>query len=427
MLHAALAVGILLAGLALPPRPADAWQVRVGSNLHSGGGGVAIDSRGDVVGSTESRVGSKRFPEIVKLSAERGRHQWHRRFDDADRGYVVALVTTADDDVIAAVTLRPIGRGFSIVRLAAADGAVLWRHDVAAVSSRDHFADMTLDPTGNVVVGAELDDRIVVLALHGTDGTERWRSEVPAFATDVAIAPDGDVVVAGDTTAPGAVIARLDGSTGATRWTRTFPDLGNPRGLAVDGDGTVVFGARFAVGRSFFNPTTRFTVVLLDASGDTVWERRIEPADGTSTEAYVATTTFLPGGDVAATGSVDDEVATVRLARTTGDVVWRHDLDGEAGFLARTPDGDLLVGADVFNGRTCWDFVLLDLSSTTGTERGRRRMRGRAANDHSGCSSGVNDDGLRALAVSDLGVAIVARVGDPRGLRWLIARFPLPR
>jgi hypothetical protein len=243
----------------------------------------------------------------------------------------------------------------------------------------------------------------------------------------VAIAPDGDVVVAGDTTAPGAVIARLDGSTGATRWTRTFPDLGNPRGLAVDGDGTVVFGARFAVGRSFFNPTSRFTVVLLDASGDTIWERRIEPADGTSTGAYVATTTFLPGGDVAATGSVDDETATVRLARTTGDVVWRHDLDGEAGFLARTPDGDLLVGVDVFDGRTCWDFVLLDVSSTTGTERGRRRMRGRAANDRSGCSSGVNDDGLRALAVSDLGVAIVARVGDPRGPRWLIARFPLAR
>ena len=432
MLRAALAVGMVLAGLALPPRPADAWQLRVGSNLHSAGGDVAIDSRGDVVGSTERRVGSKRFAEVVKLSAERGRQQWRHSFDDTDRSYVSALVTTADDDVIAAVTLGPIGKGFSIVRLAATDGSVVWRHDLAAVSSHDRFADMTLDPTGDVIVGAGIDDRIVVLALRGADGTERWRSEFTPVAehetaNEVAIAPGGDVVVAGDTTAPGAVLARLDGSTGATRWTRTFPHLGNPRGLAVAGDGTVVFGARFAEGQFVFDPTSRFTVVLLRTSGEPIWERRIEPADGRSVDDYVAATTFLPDGDVAATGSVDDAVATVRLARTTGDVVWRHDLDGEPGLLARTPDGDLLVGADVFNGRTCWDFVVLDLSSTTGTERARRRMRGRAANDRSGCSSGVNDDALGALAVSDLGVAIAARVGDPRGKRRLIARFPLAR
>ena len=432
MLHTALAVGMLLAGLALPPRPADAWQLRVGSNLHSPGGDVAIDSRGDVVGSTERRVGSKRFPEVVKLSAERGRQQWRRSFDD-DRAYINALETTADDDVIAVVQLGPVGKGFSVVRLAAADGSVVWRHDVAAMSRRDRFADLTLDPAGDVIVGAGIDDRIVVLALRGTDGTERWRSELLTplaryvSANEVAVAPDGDVVVAGDTSAPGAVVARLDGSTGATRWTRDFPHLGDPRGLAVDRDGTVAFGAYFAVVRQPLNPNSRFTVVLLGASGELTWERRIEPADGRSTGGYVAATAFLPDGDVVATGSVDDDVATVRLARTTGDVVWRHDLDGEPGLLARTPDGDLVVGADVFNGRTCWDFVLLDLSSTTGTERGRRRMRGRAANDHSGCSSGVNDDGLRALAVSDLGVAIAARVGDPRGPRRLIARFPLVR
>ena len=417
-------------GAALPPRPADAWQLRVGSNLHSAGGGVAIDSRGDVIGSTERRVGSKRFAEVVKLSAERGRQQWRRRFDDADRGYVTDLMTMADDDVIAAVMLGPIVKGFSIVRLAAADGSVVWRHDVPATSSRDRFADVTLAPTGDVIVGARIGDRIIVLALRGTDGTERWRSSTAPIgeyesANGVAIAPDGDVVVAGDTSAAGAVVARLDGSTGATRWTRNFPHLGDPHGIAVDGDGTVVFGAHFAVGRSLFNPTSRFTVVLLGASGNPIWEHRIEPADGRSTSGYVSTTTFLPGGDVAATGSVDDDTVTVRLARTTGEVLWRHDLDGEPGFLARTPDGDLLVSADVFNGRTCWDFVLLDLSSPTGTERGRRRIRGRAANDHSGCSSGANDDGLRALAVSDLGVAIAARVGDPRGQRRLIARFPL--
>jgi outer membrane protein assembly factor BamB len=299
------------------------------------------------------------------------------------------------------------------------------------VSSRDRFADMTLTPTGDVIVGARIGDRIVVLALRGTDGTERWRSSTEPIgeyesANGVAVTPDGDVVVAGDTSAPGAVVARLDGSTGATRWTRSFPHLGDPHGLAVDGDGTVLFGAYFAVGRSLFDPTS-FTVVLLGASGDPIWERRIEPTDGKSPSGYVSATTFLPGGDVAATGSVDDDTVTVRLARTTGDVLWRHDLDGAPGRLARTPDGDLLVSAGVFNGRTCWDFVLLDLSSATGTERGRRRMRGRAANDHSGCSSGVNDDGLGALAVSDLGVAIAASVGDTRGKRRLIARFPLAR
>ncbi len=432
MLHGTLAVGMLLAALALSPRPADAWQLRVGSNVHSPGGDVAIDSRGDVVGSTEHRVGRKRFPEIVKLSAARGRRQWRRRFDDADRGYVQAVLTTPGDDVVAAGRFGPYGTGFTIVRLAAADGTVVWRHDVPATSRHDRFADMTLDPTGDVIVGAAIGDRIVVLALRGTDGTERWRSSTAPIgqyegANDVAIAPDGDVVVAGDTTAPGAVLARLDGGTGATRWIRTFPNLGNPRGLAIDGDGTIVFGAHFAVGLGLFNPTSRFTVVLLGASGDPIWERRIEPADGTSVGDYVAAATFLPDGDVAATGSVDDRVVTVRLARATGDVVWRHDLDAEPGLLARTPAGDLLVGADVFDGRTCRDFVLLDLSATTGTERGRRRMRGRAENDRSGCSSGVNDDGLVGLAVSDLGVAIGARVGDTRGPRRLIARFPLTR
>jgi outer membrane protein assembly factor BamB len=430
MRHVALAVVVLLAA----SYPADAWQLRIGSNLHSAGRGVAIDSRGDVVGATERRVGSKRFPEIVKLSAERGRQQWRRRFDDADGGYVQALLTTIGDDVIAVVRRGAYGTGFStIVRLAAADGAILWRHDVPVTTRSDHVADIALDPTGDVIVGAAIDARIVVLALRGTDGVERWRwRAVPIGqyegANAVAIAPDGDVLVAADSTAPAAVLARLDGGTGVPRWTRSFLHLQRPHGLTVDGDGTVAFGASSAVDSYLFNPTSRFTVVLLDAAGEPIWERRIEPVDGTSTSDHVAAATFLPGGDVAATGSIDDETVTVRLARTTGDVVWRHDLDGEGGFLARKPDGDLLIGASVFHWRTCWDFVLLDLSATTGTERGRRRIRGRAANDRSGCSSGVNDDGLRGLAVSDLGIlAIAARVGDPRGPRRLIARLPLAR
>jgi outer membrane protein assembly factor BamB len=430
MHHIVFAAVVLL----LAPYPADAWQVRVGSNLHSASGGVAIDSRGDVIGASERRVGSKRFPEIVKLSAERGRQQWRRRFDDADPGYVQTLRTTVGDDVIAVVRRGAYGTGVStIMRLAAADGAILWRYDVPITTRSDRFSSIAVDPTGDLIVGAAIDGLIVVLALRGTDGAERWRwraTPVGQFegTNAVAIAPDGDVVVAGDSTAPAAVLARLDGGTGVPRWTRTFPHLQNPHGLRVDGDGTVAFGASSAVGSYVFNPTSRFTVVLLDAAGELVWERRIEPADGNSTDDRVASTTFLPGGDVAATGSIDDETVTVRLARTTGDVVWRHDLDGENGFLVRKPDGDLLIGASVFHWRTCSDFVLLDLSATTGTERGQRRMRGRAANDRSGCSSGVNDDWLWDVAVSDLGVlAIAARVGDPRGPRRLIARFPLAR
>lgn len=427
MRHVAFAALLVLAA----QHHAAAWQVRVGSNLGSAGGGVAIDSRGDVIGSTERRVGNQRFPEIVKLSAERGRPLWRTRFDDVDPGYVQSVSTAPGDDVIAVVRDGRYGTGVSrILRLAAADGAVLWRYDVPVNTRSDRLASIRVDPAGDLIVGAAIDAQIVVLALRGADGAERWRwraTPVGRFegANALAIAPGGDVVVAGDSSAPAAVLARLDGGTGVPRWTRTFTHLQRPHGLAVDDDGTVALGASSAVGSFLFNPTSRFTVVLLDAAGEPIWERRIHPADGVSNADHVATTMFLPGGDAVATGSIDDETVTVRLARATGDIVWRHGLDGVNGFLLRKPDGDLLLTASVFRWRSCSDFVLVDLSATSGRERRRRRIRGRARNDRSGCSSGVNDDGLQGLAVSERGVALAARVGDPRGPRRLLARFPL--
>ncbi len=433
MHHIVFAAVVLL----FASRPADAWQVRVGSNLRTAGGGVAIDSRGDVIGGTEHRFGNERFPEVVKLSAQRGRELWRHTFDDVDRGYVRTLLTTANDDVLVVRRLGGYGAPFAIVRLAAADGTVLWRYDLPATTVRDGFASMKVDPEGDVIVGATIDDRIVALALRGTDGTERWRSDLPSSgryntAFRVVMGPADDVFVTGESSTPStthtAVVARLDRGTGATRWTRTFPKMSHPNGLAVDGHGTVVVGARHAEGTDLFDRTARFTVVLLDAAGELLWERRMEPPPGGSIGDAARSATFLPGGDVAATGDVDDEAVTVRLARTTGDVVWRHDLDGQGGFHVPTPDGNLLIGASTFHWRTCQDYTLVNVSASTGFALGQRRIRGRAANDRSGCASGVNDDGLRSLAVSDVGaLAIAANVGDPRGTRRLIGRFPLAR
>lgn len=426
-----LALAALL--VALPfVATAGAWQVRVGSSVRHGGV-VATDARGDVVSSTERRVGGHRVPQIVKLAARGGRLVWRRTFRDAVDGWVNRLALTAGGDVIAAGALGPDRNTISIARLAGTDGSIIWRHALPAPPQDDALTGVVLDGAGDVIAAGDLDGQMVVRKLDGADGHELWRADVgPGSANDVLVDDAGNAIVVGGGEAFAAAgsevwtrVVMLDGATGARGWAREMPMVRSGPGLSV-GNGAVAVAAQGTDGLY-----GAFVVLLLDAvSGETRWERRLGPATGGPSDPKATATAFLsPDGDIVAAGTIDDMLVTVRLDRATGDVLWRHDVTGDhgaaGGVLTVAPTGDLLLGGAVFDQDTCWDVAIVAIAAATGDRLSMRQLHGRAK-DRSACASGGADDGLGGVAASPLGVvAVAATLADPRASRRLIGTYPL--
>ncbi|HTR04143.1 MAG TPA: S-layer homology domain-containing protein [Thermoanaerobaculia bacterium] len=224
---------------------------------------VSLDPAGNpiVIGSTYDAGGFENGM-VVKLSGLDGSVSWTyvydgggQYFDDITEG----VSTDAGGNVfIAGSTSSLNGYNWWVVKLASADGGILW----GPITTQPGVSlNMATDPNGDVVVTGETDAyALATIKYAGGSGAVLWGPEVLPSAGGwysagqaIAIDPSGDVFVSGEDSNDGSttdfVTLKYRGSDGATLWGPVFfdgeghgSDSVYPLGLELDAHGNPVVG-----------------------------------------------------------------------------------------------------------------------------------------------------------------------------------------
>jgi outer membrane protein assembly factor BamB len=478
-----LVVVLVLGIVLLPAVEARAWRADVSAPLVSVS--VAVDSAGDVIAAGFDPNGNAGLAAVAKFDGASGAELWRVTYegtaassnDDLARSVVVNAADdvfvagvldnagTGEDlfvvklaggtgaelwrvdiggtasvrdyggflavlggDVVASGTLNNGSEEGTVVRLAGATGAELWRYEVTGTAGSGGAGKVRVDGAGDVVVGLALantgtGDDIAAAKLAGATGVELWRYELvtPAasegdFLDGTAVDPAGDVLLltaSGDEQFSNPVIVtKVDGATGSEIWQTTAVagdcgifELGTD--LALDASGNPVISGFFGEGGPFCYQG--FSVLKFDgATGTQVWWHPVtDPVNEASFAGEVAVNT---AGDVIAVGSTHQpstfaEFETVvKLDGATGDERWRQVLEptGSALFALVLDAQD-----DVVTGRTGL-YKLSGLSGAVGPVRGTRIRVTDVAGQPTRHS-------LKALLVDQsLAVAPAGSAGDPQ-------------
>jgi hypothetical protein len=356
-------------------------------------GAVALDSAGGalVAGALGSHLG------VVKLSGSDGTELW--RHVTTTCGGAFAVATDSAGDAVAAGQVDPDmlcdAGDFAVVKLSGASGAELWRYAFAGLGFGGLAQSVAVDGTGDVlaagstITGASNYGRFVVAKLAASDGAELWRREIDgtgvfasAYARAVAVDGAGDALALGEVTGPSGwdlVIVKFAGATGDEQW-RVVLDQGTWGSIAVDGTGDVVAGATTTTGG--------FTVAkLAGADGALSWRRDDIGIGGDP--RLVRALAVDASGDVVAGGKLGPEqFFVVKLDGATGADRWQYSVSGDAvdRSLDRTTDaadsvaidsaGDVIAAGEIDNRVSNADGFVTKLRGTDGAEQWHRVIKG---------------------------------------------------
>lgn len=195
----------------------------------------------------------------ARFDAATGATQWTRGWLDVQDP---AVAIDPADDVLVAGAIGT-SSGVRATKVAQADGSTLWDVTVATSPAPTDVA-VTSDPSGNAIVV----DGGTVLKLAAASGAELWRNDTIAagqLRRPVAAA-NGDVVVLAGATD----VVRLDGATGGVRWSRSATEFGlsstGPNAIVDANDDVLVLFGDLAIRR----------LAALDAdTGATLWVQPI--------------------------------------------------------------------------------------------------------------------------------------------------------
>ncbi len=262
---------------------------------------AAVDAVGDVLvaGSVESATSVQYHGTadlaVVKLSGRDGNERWRMVLDGGaqhyDRANAVAVDRTGDVVAVGDVSEMGVGpTGFDsqtvVLKLAGADGRVLWRHQIVGVWRASSIVTDAEDDV--VVAGSSTGSDFVVVKIGGANGVPRWEAHVSRSdvhweeAFRAVVLDDGDVAAIGMTAGADGVqtmtVVRLDGATGAVQWQRDFAGDNADFGRAIMPGAS---GALF-VGGGIRNRASCSDAVLLELDAATGSTRREFASDGTS-------------------------------------------------------------------------------------------------------------------------------------------------
>jgi len=264
-----------------------------------------------------------------------------------------------------------------VLKLDGATGEVLWFQEVASPGGFDETAhDIAVDADGNAFVtgrqynGSHGDD-ILTIKLAAADGEVLWMhhdggvAELADRGWAVVVGPDGNPVVTGvhsrvDDPADYRTI-KLDSADGTEIWGRTVPGAVNSLAqragwLAVCPGGDVVMANRT------FELATSYDIVLqryASADGETVWEQRYN--SGGNAQDDPTAMVRAAGGDLLLAGRRGGDFMACRFDEGDGSLVWSADRDGPAaGYdaasaVAEGPDGEVIVTGFGTGAGTGWD------------------------------------------------------------------------
>jgi uncharacterized delta-60 repeat protein len=441
--------------LLLLPAAAHGWTTLLNGTAPGadGANAVQIDAGGNVVAAGfTTNAGSDGDFTVAKFAG--GPEVWRRNVggtgNAVDQASALALDAAGNAVAVGFTINAGTDLDLTVVKLAAADGHVLWRRDFnGTVGQFDLATAVAVDGGGDVLVGGALQNRaegfdFVVLKLAGANGAEIWRAQPAAtvadafnVATAVAVDADDNVTATGSFDDAFAV-ARFAKATGAPMWgpvKLAGTDTGGVAwALAIDGSSR---DALVAGGLNYTGSGSDFSVVRLSGTtGGELWRVHL---DGTAKGFDAATTVTLDGaGNVFAAGTTNntgtgDDIQVVKLAPGGGPPLWSQRLDGTAhGTDAATglvvdAGGSPTVSGTVRDTGSGVDVVVARLNGTTGATTGpgtwRQTVNGSANDDD--VATQLLLPGARALAIDGVGnVAAGGTLVDAaKGSEFTVLRF----
>lgn len=259
---------------------AHAWLSKFGANCCGGVEAVAVDASGDVFATGRA---PDRFT-VLRLAAATGAEVWRQDFTSEGTGHDVVLDATGDGFAVGVHS-----NNTTLVKFAGVDGGELWRKRVGA-GNVAHF--VTVDTSGDPIVGGGNNVFSKFIGkFDSDDGTDLWGFVWPDTILEVATDPAGDVVI-GDIA---GMVTKLDGADGAQLWQRNVSTTDAVRNLVVDGAGDVFVGMVDVVKLAGLDGSELWKILELrpshmaiDAAGDLVVSRthsnigfRVRKLDGT--------------------------------------------------------------------------------------------------------------------------------------------------
>jgi uncharacterized delta-60 repeat protein len=323
---------------------------------------VAIAENGDIIvaGETYSFGAGKDDFWVLRLDSE-GNVKWKKTYGGSsyDEAYAVAIADNGD--IIVAGWTESFGAGwddFWVLRLDA-NGNVKWQKTYGG-SNEDWATAVAIADNGDIIVagytksfGAGGRD-FWVLRLD-SEGNVKWQKTYGGSDWDeanaVAIAENGDIIVAGYTGSFGAGnedvwVLRLDGN-GNVKWQKTYGgsdwDEANAVALAPNGD-IIVAGYT----ESFGAGGRDFWVLRLDSEGNVKWQKTYggEYWDGASAVAIAENGDIIVAGYTGSFGAGKADFWVLRLD-SEGNIKWQKTYGGRrwdrANAVAIAPNGDIIV------------------------------------------------------------------------------------
>ncbi|MCA6212788.1 protein kinase [Thermococcus bergensis] len=328
--------------------------------------GVAVDENGDII-----VVGQKEKDAFVARLDKDGNVKWFRTYGGDKWDIFNDVKIAPNGDIIVAGSswsFSASDKDVWILRLDS-EGNIKWQKTYGG-SNADVANAVAIAPNEDIIVAGYTESfgagdwDVWVLRLDA-DGNVKWQKTYGGKwrdeATGVAIADNGDIIVAGYTSSFGAGLAdvwvlRLD-ENGNVKWQKTY---GGSRwdqstGVAIADNGEIIVAGYT---ESFGAGWRNVWVLRLDADGNVKWQKTYGGRDGEGAHAIA----IADNGDIIVAGYTSSfgaglaDVWVLRLDEN-GNVKWQKTYGGRdwdrAWSVALADNGDIIVAG--YYGATTLD------------------------------------------------------------------------
>lgn len=244
-------------------------------------------------------------------------------FNDANGLRVAAAALSDGSYVVAGLENQHVDDTPDYAQLTLLDegGSALWTVNHAGGDLDNQFTDVVVLPDGTIVaVGCCDDAGSHIVVGYDTDGVQQWLTPLAEsgllafFSGGLAVAPDGNAIVAWPTAADTVWLGAIDG-TGALVWGEEIGGTEDvhPAGVAATPQGTFVVAGQQVVGA-----TSAPWYGLVDDSATLQWSDTVDPPGAGEAGRFYAVASdahgrVLLGGDVqTSAGPVPDIRGLVR-------------------------------------------------------------------------------------------------------------------
>lgn len=317
--------GTNLWGVTLPLPPVAGYS----DGYYAVTAGMEVDSAGDVIVGLVGSATGVEF-RVVKIDGTSGGAPlWSFSVPAATNGQVSALAIDGNDDVVAVGSLScgaNCGNGFAAVKINGATGAEVWKVELAtgANAYAANATDVALLGDGDAVVTG-YSAATALVRLEAADGAVVWSVGAPTINGGDAVAIDGGttaIVVVNEY--DGATIHGADVSDGSVDWDEPVPaSIGYSRFSDL-----VILSAN----RAAFSTTAPFLVTVASTvDGTTVWSELLDSS--VQLDARTSALAVAADGDVVAVGRTTVDAG---VTQRRGTVV---KFDADDGALAECGNG----------------------------------------------------------------------------------------